>query len=145
MTKTGPDHHDADLILKIYDLRREPVMRVSRTRIFKEFNPKTYADFLAVTMDFENPLNVALRQTSSYWEMVYGFARRGVIDPEFLVENNGEGIFLYAKVKPFIARWRQEMSPTAFQNAEWVVSKTDTGQRYLAMFEQRLAAMAAKG
>jgi hypothetical protein len=142
MTKDGPDHHDADLILKIYDLRREAVMRASRTRIFAEFHPKRYEDFLAVATDFENPINVALRQTSSYWEMVYGFARRGVIDPEFLVENNGEGLFLYAKVKPFIERWRSEMSPTAFQNAEWVATHTDAGQRYLAMFEQRIAAMA---
>jgi hypothetical protein len=139
MTKHDPDHHDADLILKIYDLRREPVMRASRTKIFAEFNPRNYDEFVGVAMNFENPLNVALRQTSSYWEMVYGFARRGVIDPEFLVENNGEGLFLYAKVKPFIERWRKEMSPTSWQNAEWVATSTDTGQRYVAMFEKRMA------
>jgi hypothetical protein len=140
MTKTGPDHHDADLILKIYDLRRESVMRTMRSKIFAEYNPQTYDEFMAVAMDFENPLNVALRQTGSYWEMVYGFARHGVIDPEFLVENNGEGLFLYMRVKPFLERWREEMSPTAWQNAEWVATQTDTGRRFVTMFEKRFAA-----
>ena len=54
MTKTGPDHHDADLILKIYDLRRESVMRTMRAKIFAEFNPQTYEEFMEVAMDFEN-------------------------------------------------------------------------------------------
>ncbi len=30
MFKDTPDHHDAELVLRVYELRREPVMRQSR-------------------------------------------------------------------------------------------------------------------
>ena len=46
------------------------------------------------------PLNAAWRQTSSYWEMVYSMARHGIVNPDYWVENNGEGLFLFAKVAP---------------------------------------------
>ena len=75
MSKTQPDHHDAELVLKLYDLRREAVMRESRKRILGEFNPKTWEDVVAVVGNFEHPLNVCYRQVSSYWEMAYGLAR----------------------------------------------------------------------
>jgi hypothetical protein len=89
--KEAPDHHDADLVLKIYDLRREPVMRESRNTINAEFWPRSAEEAVAVTAT-EHPLNVAFRQTSGYWELVYGIVRHGIIHPDFLVENNGEGL-----------------------------------------------------
>lgn len=47
--KDFPDHHDADLVLKLYDLRRESVMRESRTRLLSTFLPTSFADVLAIT------------------------------------------------------------------------------------------------
>ena len=73
MTKKKPDFHDADLILKLYDLRREKVMRESRNAIFG-FVPKNYEEMVAVLAP-DHPLNAAFRQVSSYYEMAYGFAR----------------------------------------------------------------------
>jgi hypothetical protein len=49
----------------------------------------------------------AFRQTSGYWEMVYGMARHGIIQPDFLVENNGEGLVLYARIEPYLEAFRQ--------------------------------------
>jgi hypothetical protein len=56
--KESPDHHDADLVLKIYDLRRETVMRESRTAINAKFWPRTSDEAIAVTAS-EHPLNLA--------------------------------------------------------------------------------------
>ena len=78
MLKESPDHHDADLVLKIYDLRRETVMRESRTAINAKFWPRSSEEAIAVTAT-DHPLNLAYRQTSGYWEMVYGMARHGII------------------------------------------------------------------
>jgi hypothetical protein len=64
MSKDKPDHHDAELVLKLYDLRREPVMRASRDAMLGKFWPKSYEDFVAVTK-FDHPLNAAFRQVSS--------------------------------------------------------------------------------
>ena len=69
-------YQDADIILRLYDMRRESVMRESRNAINAKFWPKSLEDVLAVTNKWENPLNQAFRQTSGYWEMVYGFARQ---------------------------------------------------------------------
>ena len=139
MSKTTPDWHDADLVVRLYDLRREAVMRKSRDAMNARFMPKTYEEFLAVTKP-EHPDNAAFRQVSTYWEMVYAMARHGVVNAEYFVESNREGMLLYTKVQPFIARFRQESSPTAFRNAEWVATQTDTGRAAFGMFEKRLKA-----
>jgi len=123
----APDHHDADLILKLYDLRREAVMRESRTAINAKFWPRNAEEALAITAA-EHPLNVAYRQTSGYWEMVYGIARHGIVPADFLVENNGEGLFLFARQEPYVEKIRQSGFPRAFRNAEWVATNSDTGK-----------------
>jgi hypothetical protein len=137
MSKTTPDWHDADLVVRLYDLRREAVMRKSRDAMNARFMPKTWEEFLAVTKP-EHPDNAAFRQVSTYWEMVYAMARHGVVNAEYFVESNREGMLLYTKVQPFVARFRQETSPTAFRNAEWVATQTDVGRATFAMFEKRL-------
>lgn len=139
MSKEHADHHDAELVLKLYDLRRETVMRQSRNTIM-QFMPKTWDEFIAVTQP-TNPMNAAFRQTSSYWEMAYGFARHGVVNPDFLIENTTEGLFLYAKVLPFLDRFHKEMSPTAFQNAEWITTHSTVGKARLEMVQKRLRQM----
>ena len=140
MPKEQPDHHDADLILKLYDLRREAVMRRSRDALNARFWPKTYDDFLAVTRP-DHPLNTAFRQVSSYWEMAYSLARHGIVSADFLVENNAEGLFLHAKVEPFLERFRREVNPLAFRNSEWVTKQCDEGRRRYEIIQARVRKM----
>jgi hypothetical protein len=135
--KEAPDHHDADLVLKIYDLRREAVMRESRTAINAKFWPRSAEEAIAVTGN-DHPLNVAFRQTSGYWEMVYGMARHGIVHPDFLVENNGEGLFLFARVEPYLAAFRAAASPRSFRNAEWVAKNCETGRWLMESYRARI-------
>ena len=137
MLKEAPDHHDADLVLKIYDLRRETVMRESRSTINSKFWPRNAEEAIAVLAN-DHPLNTAYRQTSAYWEMVYGMARHGIIHPDFLVENNGEGLFLYARIEPYLAAIRQASSPRAFRNAEWVVAHCEAGKSLMESYRPRI-------
>jgi len=134
--KTTPDHHDAELILKLYDLRREAVMRANRVVMTREFMPKSWEDVEAI-MTPDHPNNAALRQVCTYWEMAYGFARHGVICAELLAESAGEGILIYTKVHPFLARIRENYVPTAFKNTEWIVENTSAGKRYFEYFQAR--------
>ena len=66
-------------------------MRESRAAINQKFWPKSYDDVLALTKA-DHPLNAAYRQVGSFWEMVYGFARHGIVHPDFWLESNGEGL-----------------------------------------------------
>jgi hypothetical protein len=144
MSKEHPDHHDAELAFRAYELRRESVMRDSRNAINRDFWPKSFADVLAVTKA-EHPLNAAWRQTGTYWEMVYGTVRHGIVNADYFMESNGEGMFLFARVAPYLEEFRREVSPFAFQNAEWVAKNTTTGQKMFALFSARVQkALAAK-
>lgn len=133
-------HQDADLVLKVYEMRRETVMRESRTAMMAKFWPKSFSDVEAVLQP-NHELNAAFRQTSSYWEMIYGFARNGITDPDFFIQNNGEGLFILAKVKPFLAKLRETYSPLMFQNAEWIATNCEEGKKRYAMIEQRVEKM----
>jgi hypothetical protein len=135
--KEAPDHHDADIVLKIYDLRREPVMRESRSAINAKFWPRSVEEAIAITAN-DHPLNTAFRQITGYWEMVYGMARHGIVHADFLVENNGEGLFLFARVEPYLAAIRQAASPRAFRNTEWVVANCATAQMLMEVFRARI-------
>ena len=127
MMKDAPDHLDADLILKLYDLRREESLRAAREKLTAEFWPKNAKEAVAVTAH-DHPLNRTYRQVSTYWEMVYRMGRHGIIHGDFLVENNGEGLLLYAKVEPYLAEIRAATSPRSFQNAEWVAKEVPMGR-----------------
>ena len=141
MSKDKPDYQDADLALRVYEMRREPVMRESRNAINGQFWPKNYEEVLAVTK-FEHPLNAAWRQTVTFWEMVYGLVKHGIVNPDFFLESNGEGMFLFAKVHPHLESYRKDISPTAFGNADWVARETATGRRMFELISGRVKKMA---
>ena len=144
MLKESPDHLDADLVLKIYDLRREAVMRESRNAIRMKYLPKNAQEAVAV-LQADHPLNAAFRQVSGYWEMVYSMARHGIVHADFLMESNGEGILLYARVEPYLKELRAAGAATAFRNAEWVTANCEVGRQVLERMRSRVAkATAAK-
>lgn len=140
-----PDYHDAELVLKLYDMRREAVMRQSRQAMSREFWPRTIDDVVALTKP-DHPLNSPFRQVAGYWEMAYSFARHGIINPDFLAENGAEGMLLFAKVKPYVEDFRKEYMPSAFQNAEWLVKNSPVAAERLQWMEGRVAqALKARG
>lgn len=138
LLKDRPDHHDAEIVIKLYDLRRETVMRESRSAINSTFWPRTFADVQAVGKA-DHPLNAAFRQVVGYWEMVYGIARHGIVNPDFLVENSGEGLFLLARVEPFLEEYHRSVNPRHFSNAQWIARESETGRQMIEYFRGRVA------
>lgn len=137
MSMGKPDYNDADLVLRVYDLRRETVMRQSRAAINGQFWPKTEEDALAVTKS-DHPLNAAFRQVATYWEMVYGIVKHGVVDAEYFLESNTEGLFLFAKVAPHLEALRRSYNPNYMRNAEWVARDSPAGRRLFEVTAARV-------
>jgi hypothetical protein len=135
--KDRPDHHDAELALRVYELRRETVMRQSRHEVNATFWPRNYDELVAVTRP-TSPLNAAYRQVTTYWEMVYGMVRHGIVHADYFLESNGEGLFVFARVAPYLERYRAEVSPTTFRSAEWVSRETETGRRFFDIYTARV-------
>lgn len=137
MSKGTPDYQDADLVLRVYEMRREAVIRASRDAFNGKFWPTCYDDVKAVASQ-GHELNAAYRQLGTYWEMVYGLVRHGIVNTEFFMETNGEGIFLYAKVEPYLEQLRKEFNPTILLNTEWVAKETERGRLLASMFKGRI-------
>lgn len=109
----------AELILKLYELRREPVMREARNWFFA-FNPESFEDVQRATMGEHSAY---LRMVSTYWDMACSFVNHGAIDAEMFGEANGEHIFVFAKLQPFLEQIRATNgNPNAFRNLEQAVT-----------------------
>ena len=133
---------DGDLLLKLYDLRREPVMRQARVEMIAKFVPKSWEE-LAAVLKGEHPLNVYYRMVSSYWEMAASMAKHGALHAELLAENFGEGYINFAKVQPYLAEMRKT-APKAYVNTEWFVKSSKEAKERYAMMQKRVAGMTAK-
>ncbi len=138
MTKHAPDHHDADLVIKLYELRREAVMRESRDAINADYWPKNAEEATAILAQ-DHPLNRAYRQVSTYWEMVYGMAKNGIVNSNYLLENTGEGMLLFAKVEPFLAAMRASSHARIFIHAEWIANSGDFASQVMERFRTMIA------
>lgn len=148
LIKDRPDHHDAELVLRLYELRREPVMRESRRYLVAEFWPMNLEAAVAISKG-EHPGNAAYRQVTTYWEMAYGMARHGIVNPDYLVETTSEGLLVFAKFHPWLAEFRSAVSARAFRHAEWIATNCEEGRaafaRYHERVESRLRGPGAKG
>jgi len=115
----------ADLILKLYDLRRETKMREARNWIFT-FNPTSAEHIMQTMMDPE--VGGYLRMVTSYWDMAAAFVKHGAIDADLFSETAGEHVMIFAKIQPFLADLREMFKePKAFANLEAVIMAMPNG------------------
>jgi hypothetical protein len=133
-------HEDADLILRLYDLRREPVMREARNWMFT-FNPTSVQDVMQTMVGDHSG---HLRMVISYWDMACAFVNNGVIDEELFNQTNGEHIFVYMKMEPVIEEVRQMFgNPDFLKNLETVVKRIPDIETKLPQMRERMAKFAA--
>ena len=129
-------HHDADLILKLYELRREKTMREARNWFF-QFNPKGREDFIDVLTSDKSGL---YRMVISYWDMACSLVNNGAIDADMFNDANGEHIFVYAKMEPFIPMLREQMgAPNFLAHLEKTVKEIPDYEQRLATIRDRMA------
>ena len=108
----------AELILKLYDLRREAVMREARNWFFT-FNPESIEDIQRAAMGEHGAY---FRMVTTYWDMACSFVNHGAIDAEMFNDANGEQMFVFAKLQPFLAEIRANNgNPNAFRHLEQAV------------------------
>jgi hypothetical protein len=126
----------ADLILKLYDLRRETKMREARNWIFS-FNPTSAEEYWQTMMDPE--VGGYLRMVTSYWDMAGALVNHGAIDADLFNETVGEHVMVFAKVQPFLAELREKFqNPEAFKNLEKVILDAPNGAEKLAKTQEWL-------
>jgi hypothetical protein len=118
-----PDHHDAELLLRLYDLRREAKLRQAREWFENEFQAKTLEDFrLRWPMGCQE--NAFFRMVVSYWEMVASIVNHGLIQEEFFFENTGEFWAVWEKIEHLVPALRENRkNPLVWSNLEMLAGK----------------------
>jgi hypothetical protein len=130
----------ADLILKLYDLRREAKMREARSWIFS-FNPQNADEYIQTMRNPE--VGPYLRMVTSYWDMAAALVNHGAIDPEMFGDTAGEHIIIYAKIQPFLEEFREKINnPKAFGNLEKVIMDMPDGQERVERAQAMLKSFA---
>jgi hypothetical protein len=130
----------ANLILKLYELRREPVMREARNFIFT-FNPRTVEEYMAGMM---GPNSGHIRMVVSYWEMASSFVVSGAIDAAMFEASAGEHIVIFGKLEPILPQLREAMgNPNMLKNLEQVCTGAPGGLERVRATAERMRNMAA--
>jgi hypothetical protein len=100
-----PTHEDVNLILKLYDLRREARLRTARAWYSENFKVKTLAEYnILCPRGSEN--NAFVRQVTTYWDMVASFITSGVLNQELFFESGRELLFVWLRVEPVLNEQR---------------------------------------
>ena len=129
---------DADLVLRLYDLRREAEMRKARKWFTGEFWPKSFEDVQKLMTDFGAQNNAWLRQVCSYWEMAAALVNHGTLNPNLFYDTCGEAWFVFTRMKPFLHDIRA-VAPEFMRHLERVTEGTPEGRERVARMQQNFA------
>ncbi len=111
-------HEQVNLLLRLYDMRREPRLREARAWFMAHFHP-TSIEEMTKTAPSGSDENDYMRMVWSYWDMVAGIVNRGLIDEDFFFENTGEQMIVWERIKPLVPTWREMFkNPHVFENLE---------------------------
>jgi hypothetical protein len=90
----------AQLNLRLFDLRREPVLREARIWFLSEFNPESIAELVALV---SGERNASFRMVLGYWDMAASLVTTGAIDADAFRAAHGEVFATFSKIQPFLA------------------------------------------
>ena len=132
----------AELLLSLYESRREPALRAARDWWVLKFHPASAKDVLRIWVGSES---APYRMVTTYWEMAASFVTLGAIDAEMFHAANTEHLAVYSKLKPYLAEVRQLASyPDYMRNLETLISALPDAEERLAPIERYLARRAAE-
>lgn len=130
---------DAQVVLQLFELRREGEMRKARNWYAMEFNPTSADDVMKAVMDMGSDANRYFRMVTSYWEMAASLALHGSVNEELFLDTQQEMFFTMAKLHPYLQGVREKMqSPDAMKKCETLINKSEASKKKLEAFVQRL-------
>lgn len=117
---TPATYDDVNLILKLYDTRREEQMRIARTWFSSNFKPKNMAEYDRLCPRGSG-MNTHARQVITYWDMVASFICSGVLNQELFFQSGRELLFVWLRVQPILEEWREQYKdPNWLRNLETI-------------------------
>ena len=142
-----PTVADAQLILQLYDLRREAEMRKARNWWVVEFFPESADDLQRVSGAMGSQENAWFREVLGYWGMATSFVLQGVLNEDLFLQPafSGEMFLIFAKVQPLLKEWRQKLGDAQImRNVELVATRTKFGRERVQFLAKRVEMMKQK-
>jgi len=137
-----PNQADADLLLRLYEIRREPELRRARQWFLTNFKPASWLEIKLRYLTHSDE-DRFFRMTTSYWEMVGSLVNRGVLHPDLFFDHTGEDVVTWERCKEWIEEAREDIRPTyLYQFERMVAAHSEFRARSNAAF---LAARASSG
>jgi len=135
-----PSHADAELLLRLYEIRRDPELRRARAWFLTDFKAQSWDEikpgYLSHTAE-----DRYFRMTVTYWEMVATLVNRGVLHSELFFDHTGEDVVTWERCKSWIAGARAAIRPTYLYHFERMVQDHLAFRaRINAAFQARAAA-----
>jgi hypothetical protein len=107
-------YDDANLILKLYDMRREPRLREARKWFTASFKVKSFDELMTLCPPGSEP-NASYRMVTTYWELVASFITSGVLHDELFFQSGRELLFVWERVRDLVPQVRAQMK----NDVEW--------------------------
>ena len=128
---TQATYDDANLILRLYELRREEKLRQAREWFSRNFNPASVADMMRMAPP-GSPESAYMRMVVSYWETVASFVTSGVLNQDLLFQSGGEMLMVWERMRGLVPEMRAMFkNPASFRNLETV------GNAYIKWMESQ--------
>ena len=124
-------YDDVNLILRLYELRREPKLREAREWFSSQFKARNFSEFLEQCPPGSQG-NVYFRMVASYWDMAASFIASGVLNEELFFQSGGEMLGFWMKTRGILPDMREMMkNPIMAKNTEEVAG------RYITWFNKQ--------
>jgi hypothetical protein len=121
----------ANLILKLYELRREDKMREARAWYSTSFFPNSAEEIMATI--FEPETSAKYRMVASYWDMAAGLVNHGAIDEAMFIDASAECFMVFSRIEPYLADLREiTQRPQMMTNIEKLVMRQPNAKEMLA-------------
>jgi|SRR5579863_4849836 len=138
-------HEDANLLLRLYELRREEKLRHAREWFSKNFKAGTFEDFQKLCPPGSEE-NAYFRMITSYWELAASFVTSGVLHQELFEQSSRELLFVWERVRDIVPAWREAFkNPKIMRNVETVAGSMIEEEKRQGSYEAFVAMVRGAG
>jgi len=134
---------DAQVVMQLYDLRREPEMRKARSW-FVMFDPQSVDELVNTVMALGSDGSRYYRMVTGYWEMAAAMVLHGAVHEQLFLDTQPEMFLIFAKLVPYLKDFREKIQiPESMKQVETLVNRSEEGRKKLQAVTQRIARMRA--
>lgn len=126
-----PTYDDANLILRLYEMRREERMRQARAWFTATCKVKSYDELIKLAPAGSDD-NASVRMVTSYWDLVASFMTAGVLNKELFFQSGRELLLVWERVRDYLPSMRE-----AYKDPGYLKHLEAVGNEFAAYYKSQ--------